>query len=210
MHQRVWRFVGYFELNAGWIFLPLLAFSLASASAQTATNVLPPLAPAYPEMPPTFLEQQKSIVEQHVLITSVIASSLSAFVVGLLMQIFRTKQQTGPSPETVARRALEKLRTQPEDGRLLSEVSQILRHYFVAALNFPAGELTTAELQSALAQSKQINPGLAEAISRFLREGDERKFSKTNVSAPLNAVDHALEILDQAEIQRQAACATQK
>src|SRR5882757_4117459 len=100
------------------IFLP---FAIIAAD----TNALPPLAPAYSEMPPTFVERQHNMLRQHSLATSVIASSLSAFVVGFLWQIFKPRQRAGPSAEIIARHALEKLQNRQEDGALLSEVSQV-------------------------------------------------------------------------------------
>ncbi len=59
-------------------------------------------------------------------------------------------------PEMVAREALAKLRCQTEDGKVLSEVSQILRRYFSTAFQFPPGELTTAEFSVALACNDKI------------------------------------------------------
>ena len=105
-------------------------------------------------------------------------------------------------PETVARQALAKLQPQPEDGKLLSEVSQILRRYVAAAFELPAAEMTTAEFCTALAGNEKIGAELTQTISNFLRECDERKFSLSSAAAPLNAAARALELVASAETRR--------
>ena len=99
----------------------------------------------------------------------------------------------------VAREALAKLQRQPEDGNVLSQISQILRRYVGAAFQFPSGEATTAEFSAALAGSEKIGAELAQTISSFLHECDERKFSPANPTAPLNAATRALEIISLVE-----------
>src|ERR1017187_1555252 len=55
-------FIGCSVLDVGcWMFL-CFTFSALSSFAQTSTNTLPPLAPAYPELPPTFWEQHESTI----------------------------------------------------------------------------------------------------------------------------------------------------
>ena len=77
----------------------------------------------------------------------------------------RPKPPVVVPPEVQARKALEPLRQQPEDGALLSRVSQILRHYVAAAFDLPPGELTTAEFCRAIAGHAQIGPELSAALS---------------------------------------------
>jgi len=163
--------------------------------AQRSTNTLPPLAPAYPEMPPTFWEQHGTAV----LLGSLVFLALAGLA---LWQIFKPKPPPVVPPEIVARQALQKLQQWTEDGNVLSEVSQILRRYFLAAFKLPAGEFTTAEFYSTLAGAKEIHFDIGDAVSRFLRECDERKFSPATATAPLQAASRALEFVELAERHR--------
>jgi hypothetical protein len=115
-------------------------------------------------------------------------------------------------PEILAREALTKLLRQPEDGKILSEVSQILRRYVITAFELPAAELTTTEFCAALAASEKVGAELAQTISSFLRECDGRKFSPASEPAPLNAAERALELIALAEEvrDRRDACPTKK
>jgi hypothetical protein len=170
----------------------LLIFSKLSLSAQTPANALSPLSPAYPEMPPTFWERHES--------TIVIAGLAVLAVVFLFLRVWlRPKPPVVLPLEALTRQALMRLQGQPEDGKMLSEISQLLRRYFSAALDFPAGELTTAEFSTALAGCTRISAELAGAVSDFLRECDERKFSTATATAPAGAAQRALEILSLAE-----------
>lgn len=161
-------------------------------SAQTATNELSALAPAYGEMPPTFWEQHESAV-----ILGVFAFLAVALL--FLRVWLRPKSKVILPPEVVAREALARLQRQPEDGKVLGEVSQILRRYVIAAFELPAVELTTAEFCAALAASEKVGAELAQAISGFLRGCDERKFSSSPAAVPLNAAARALELVSAAE-----------
>ena len=80
----------------------------------------------------------------------------------------------------------------------MSEASQILRRYVITAFELPAAELTTTEFCAALAASERIGGELAAAVSSFLRECDERKFSPPP-AATLNAATRALELISLAE-----------
>ena len=143
---------------------------LPFAAIAAKTNDLPKLVPAYGELSPTFWEQHQAAI--------IIASfAFLAFVFLFVKTMLRPESPKILSPETVARQALAKLQGQPEDGKLLSEVSQILRRYISAAFELPAAELTTAEFCAALVANEKIGAELAGTISDFLRECDERKFS---------------------------------
>jgi hypothetical protein len=107
-------------------------------------------------------------------------------------------------PEVQARQALEPLRQQPEDGALLSRVSQVLRHYVATAFDLPPGELTTAEFCAAIAAHGPIGPELSTALSEFLRQCDQRKFSPPAPAPPFSAVAQALKLIDQAQTCRHA------
>jgi len=83
---------------------------------------------------------------------------LLALVSAAAWFLTRPKPPVVVPPDVQARLALEPLRQQPEDGVLLSRVSQILRHYVGAAFDLPPGELTTAEFCHAIDGHTQIGP----------------------------------------------------
>jgi len=181
----------------------LFVFLSSTLSAQTSTNVLPPLAPAYLEMPPTFWEQHQSAI--------IVAGFAFLAVAFLFLRVWlRPETPVILPPDVLARQTLAKLQSQFEDRRLLSEVSQCLRHYVSEILHLSNHELTTAEFCSVIARNQQIGMELAETISNFLRECDVRKFSPANSATPLNAVNRALKLiaLAEQETHRQDACAT--
>ena len=190
------------------------SFGDSRAFSQTATNALPALSPAYGELPPTFLERSELTPAYWsqpctVIMVGGIVGIVLAAVTGIL---FMPIQTTVRPSEADARSALAKLTHQPEDGKLLSEVSQILRRYVAAAFELPSGEMTTVEFSAAIAGNEKIGAELAQTISSFLRECDERKFSPVNSSAPLNAATRALELISLAEKvrDRRDACPTTK
>jgi hypothetical protein len=170
------------------LFLP---FAVVAAD----TNALPALAPAYPEIPPTFLEQHRAAL--------VIGGFL--FIIAQSLWLYKFMMRTQPaaeSPENLARTALDRLEDEPEDGNVLSEVSSILRRYFAATFRTPGEESTTAEFISALARNQDSGPALAERLASFLRECDARKFSPANTAAPLDAAGRALHLVNEAEALR--------
>jgi len=116
----------------------------------------------------------------------------------------RPKPPVVVAPEEQARGALEPLREKPEDGALLSRVSQVLRHYVTAAFHLPPEELTTAEFCRAMSGQGRIGPDLSAALSEFLRQCDERKFSPPAPTPPLSAVAQALKLIEQAQARRAA------
>jgi hypothetical protein len=146
-------------------------------------------------MPPTFWDQYSLWV----ILFGVL---LLALVCAVAWVLTRPKPPMVVPPEVRARQALEPLRQQPEEGVLLSRVSQILRHYVAAAFGLPSGEFTTAEFCRAIDGHAQIGPELSAALSEFLRQCDQRKFSPPAPVPPLNAVAQALKLLDQAQNRR--------
>jgi len=170
---------------AGILFLP---FAVIAAD----TNALPPLVPAYGEIPPTFWEQYKALV----------MTGACVFVFFLALGVWFLLKPRPPvllSPAFIAREALKKLQHQPEEGRLLSEVSQIFRRYVGAVFGFPAGEMTTAEFSAALAADTRAGPQVAEVLTSFLHACDKDKFTAHNAAPPLNAVERALQLVEQIE-----------
>ena len=175
--------------------LVLLTFSTSSICAQTTTNAQPALVPPYAELPPTFWEQHKIAVVVGGLLFLV---AQSIFLWKLLMRL----QPAIEPPQNVACATLTRLLDEPENGRVLSEVSQILRRYLGAAFQMPGVELTTAEFIAALARNEKIGPELSKSLADFLRECDVRKFSAAPATPPLDAAERALQLVHQAEARR--------
>ena len=169
-----------------FFFASILFLPFAATAADT--NALPALIPAYGEIPPTFWEQNRMVVIIDVIV-------FLAVVMAVAWEVFRPKPVLVLPPEKIAREALTKLQAQPEDGKLLSEVSQILRRYVGAVFGFPGGEMTTAEFCAAISGREKIGTELAGATASFLRECDVRKFSSANSATPVNAVNRALELV---------------
>jgi hypothetical protein len=111
----------------------------------------------------------------------------------------RRKPVALPAPEAVARQALDPLRRQPEEGVLLSRVSQVLRHYLIAAFGLPPEELTSTEFCGVLGENQGVGPELAAGIAEFLRRCDERKFAPAVPQPALGAVEQALAFIKAAE-----------
>ena len=178
--------------------LMLLAPALSlAAAAPISSDDIPPLRPPHGEMAPTFWE--------HYGLWVVIAGVLLlALVCGVAWLLTRPKPPVVVPPEVQASQALELLRQQPEDGALLSRVSQILRHYVTDAFDLPPGELTTAEFCAMIATHFSIGPELSVALSEFLHECDQRKFSQSSPAAPFGATAQALKLIDQAQTRRLA------
>jgi hypothetical protein len=211
-HAHTRRFIGCSMLDVGCSMFLVLVSSSFALSAQTSTNALPPLSPAYPPMPPAFWEQHGPAI----LIGGCIFLTLAAIV---LWMIFKSRPQRALPPEVVAREALAQLLRRPEDGKVLSEVSQILRGYVIAVLGLPPAKMTTAEICEALASQEIIGAEAVQSISNFLRECDERKFSTAarssaftrpgppeggtpNLLPPLDATSRALELVARIEKRR--------
>ena len=178
--------------------LCLLAPALSlSAASPASPDAIPPLRPPHAEMPPTFWEQ-------HGMWVVIAGILLLALVCAAVWFLTRPRPPVVVPPDVQARLALEPLREQPEDGALLSRVSQILRHYVAAAFDLPSGELTTAEVCRAIDGHASIGPELSAALSEFLRQCDQRKFSPPAPAPPFSAVAQALKLIDQAQARRLA------
>jgi len=186
----------------------LIASSVYAAEDLAESNSLPALRPPRPELPPSFWELYGAwAIASGILVTLV--------VVALVLYLMRLKPVAVEPPQTTARRSLESLRGRPEDGNLLSRVSQVLRHYMAATFSLPPGEMTTAEFKSTIAGREEIGPELAQRVGDFLRECDERKFAPLpRVPPPLpekrpaGAVSRALELIGLAEGRKTALAET--
>lgn len=165
-----------------------------SASAQDADKI-PKLAPPYPELPPTFWEQHGNAI----IFSGIVLVLLVAFGVWLGL---RKKPVAIVPPEVRARNELKALQAMPEDGAVLSKVSQALRRYFIAAFGLPPGEYTTAEFYRVISGNATIGGKLSASVAAFLRNCDENKFSPVSAT-PLSAVARALELIERGEALRQ-------
>jgi hypothetical protein len=192
--------IGRWALNVQCSMFPLAIVFLAAtlplpAQANAiATNTPLTLLPPYGELPPTFWEQHATAV-------IVVGLGLIILVTLTLSLLFRPKPKIIIPPAAQARQALEQLRQQPEDGAVLSRVSQIVQNYFIAAFRLPPGEFTTAEFSRALAGREELSAELSTAAASFLSDCDDRKFSPAT-SEPLDAVSRALQLVAQAEQRR--------
>jgi hypothetical protein len=101
-----------------------------------------------------------------------------------------------------AREALENLRQQPEDGAMLSRVSQVVRNYFIAVFQLVPGELTTTEFSREISCSEKVGVELSTAAANFLRDCDDRKFPAATALAKLDAANQALKLIERAEQRR--------
>ncbi|HEX3625830.1 MAG TPA: hypothetical protein VH280_10440 [Verrucomicrobiae bacterium] len=200
------RFIGrsMFDVRCSMFLSFFFVLAAPRLFGQSRTNALPQLFPPDAPIPPTFLEQHG--------VTVLVGGLILLVLVGVVVwAIFKPKVEAVLPPATAAREALAKCKRRPEDRNVLGEVSQALRHYIGAVLEFPSGEYTTAEFCAELDRSATLTPELRLAISEFLRACDEQKFSPAISSAPLNAVDRALEFIDLVEkAHTQDACANQR
>jgi hypothetical protein len=174
----------------------LIVFSTSALTLAANTNNLPDpassLQPPRGEILPTFWEQYGTwIMLAGVLLTGAIA---------LVVWLGTRPKPAVPVPWSVqARRQLEPLRGQPEDGRLLSEVSQIVRHYIAAAFGLSSDEATTSEFCRTLAACEKIGTELSADLSSFFKECDLRKFAPTPPASAYGVVGRSLKIIEVAE-----------
>ncbi len=155
-------------------------------------DAIPLLRPPRGELPPGFWEKYGLL--------TVVGALLAFGLLGVaLWFLTRRKPVAMPAPETLARQALEPLRRQPEAGALLSRVSQILRHYLIAAFGLPPEELTRTEFCRVLLDNREVGPELSAGIGEFLRRCDERKFAPSVPQPALGAAEQALEFIQAAE-----------
>lgn len=177
--------------SGGLLGLALVCLALRGLAQDAMPKLLPPLG----EIPPSFWEQHGNTV----MISALFGLLLLAFGVWLLL---RPRPVVAPPPDLQARRALEALLPQPEDGQAISRASQILRRYVQAAFQLPAGEPTTTEFCELIANRDDIGEPLTRVLADFLRQCDERKFARSESSPALGAAARALELVGQGEARR--------
>jgi hypothetical protein len=171
----------------------LLALLPGSSFSQSQDDVPPLLAPLK-EIPATFWEQHCLLI--------VVLGSLGIVVVVATIWRWLQHKPTVPVPiEIQTRNELELLKLPAEDGKTVSRISQVLKHYFVVAFDIPSSEMTTTEFNRAFAASENAGSDLAASVSDFLRQCDERKFSPS-AGVQASACSRALELLQQGEARR--------
>jgi len=206
-----WSFTGHWSLVIGHFYremsaslrrrlrgkklLGLIVFCLVLVgSALAAGDDIPSLRPPRAELRPTFWEQHG----WQIVLAAVLFAGLTAF---FLTWRRGPKPSVIIPPEALARAALEALRGQAEDVRVIAEISRILRHYAIAAFALPPGELTTTEIQKAL-KACEANPELANDVICFLRDCDEWKFGPFPSASRVGAVARALELVEKIQTNR--------
>lgn len=170
----------------------LVSLSLLAADANGTDSTSSSLRPPRGEIPASFWEQHGPwILAGAVLLTAVL---------GLAAWFVTRPKAVVPVPlATLAKQELESLRQLPEDGLLLSRVSQIVRRYFAAMFYLSTGEQTTAEFCKSVQQDGKVSSGLAKKVCEFLVHCDIRKFAPAAPPGPSGAVEQALAILDLAQ-----------
>ena len=177
-----------------WIF-SLFFLSALSLCAQSGTNGLPALIPAYGPIQPSFWGQHRTAI--------ILLGIISLIIIGLITWlVLRPRPPVAMPPEVVARAALANLANEPETGIELTKISQVLRQYVITAFGLPPAELTTAEFCTTVNQVGKIGPEEAQSIASFLHECDQRKFAPAKGGQPLNAASRALEIVSHLEERR--------
>ena len=179
--------------HASYVVQVLLLFPFL-ASAQSTTNDIPPLRPALPEIAPTLWEQHGFLI----VMAGVVVIALTAAAIVWLLQ---PKPPVPVLIETQTRNELELLNAPDADGKTISRVSQVLKHYIAVAFELPPGEMTTVEFSRAVAGSEKVGRELATSVSEFLRQCDEQKFLP-NTGVQASACSRALELVEQGEARR--------
>ncbi len=169
------------------------------AAGAPDTNEIPALIPPRPELLPSFWEQNRTWV--------LLVTAAAALAVGMVIWVLtRARPPAQVPPGKQARDSLQALASKQEDRFLLSEVSRILKGYFIAAFGLPPGEFTTAEFRHRLQAVPTINPEFSIKIGCFLERCDERKFAlASEPESPMGAVAQATELVNAAEQLRAAS-----
>jgi hypothetical protein len=169
--------------------------SIRGATNSAPEDEIPQLRPPRSELPASVWEQDGPWI----VAGGVVSLALAGTAVWFLA---RPRTKAPLPPEVQVRRELEPLRSQPEDGFLLSRVSQSIRRYAAAAFGLPPTELTTTEFCRAMSNDEKVGPELTSNLTDFLRECDRRKFAPNPPAQPIDAVGRALKLIELAEARR--------
>ena len=173
-----------------WLSL-VVGLAMNALGQQESPKLQPPLG----EIPPTFWEQHGTTV------MVLVPASMLLLAMGIWL-LLRPKPVVLPPPEVQTRTALEALSQMPEDGKVISRASQLLRRYVQAVFQLPPGEPTTTEFCKLIADRNDIGEKLAKALADFLRQCDEQKFARMDSPTPIGAAARALELVGQGETRR--------
>jgi hypothetical protein len=174
----------------------LILFFLLTAPVFADTNLvspdeIPPLRPPRGELAPTYWERHGA--------WPAVFGGLAVLLVGAgVWLLLRPKPLVPIPPAVAAHQELDPLANQPENGVILSRISQVVRRYFCVAFGLPPGELTTAEFARELEGREKVGAALSTAVNAFLRECDRRKFAPSPPPTPLGAAGLAARLIDQA------------
>lgn len=166
---------------------------LAATARALDTNKIPDLKPPLTELPPTWWELN---------LWSVIGTALVIFAVSmaLVRLCFRPRLASELAPEMVARAALAKLRSAPDDASTAAEVGRQLSRFAQAVLALPPGELTTDEtLRAAAARPTPLPAPLQAKLAALLRECDACRFAPTPPAGGSGLGGRALELATELE-----------
>lgn len=186
-----WKLLIWVALALG----ALAAFGLPTTN--TVNEVIPPLRPPRPEMPPDYWEQNGFWV----VTGCVVVLTLS---VATALLVLRPRRVVEPEPAARARRELEPLSATEETGPVLSRISQVVKEYFRDTFSLPRQEQTTAEFCGVVAANQRVGPELACGISDFLRRCDMRKFALRPPADGSGAAVEALKLVQAGELRRGA------
>lgn len=178
-----------------WLLMLFVGRTAMGITNRPPPEVIPPLRPPRGEIPPSFWEQHSAWV-------IVLGVLLLGLVAGAIWWLRRPRPAIVVEPETQARQELEPLRGRPEDGAVLSRISQILRRYVVAAFRLPPGEATTADFCRAMAEDGRLGSELSASLSDFMRSCDEHKFAPPAPRPALGAVERGFKLIEIAEVRR--------
>src|ERR1051326_1700532 len=130
---------GFRVLALAFIFLPLPAFTATNIS--TAGDDLPQLRPPRAEIPPSFWENYGVwVIAGCILLVALIGVAV--------WPLTRPKPPIMIAPPIRAKQTLEPLLTKAENGLVLSQVSQALRHYAIEAFGLPPVDQTSMDFRS--------------------------------------------------------------
>jgi hypothetical protein len=171
------------------------ALPLQAATNSGSENEILKLSPPHAELPASFREQYGFWI----VIGTVV---LLALVVAAVWWMLRPKPSIPAPIEILSRKELEALCQRSEDGRVLSQVSRVLRRYVTGAFGLPPDELTTSEFCRVSAAHEKIGPDLAVRVGDFLRQCDKLKFAPAGRPMPIGAAARALELVELGEARR--------
>lgn len=162
----------------------------------SGTDEIPPLNPPMEELPATLWERHG----QRIFLGT--AGALCAGGLGAALWFNRRREERERDPAEFARAQLHDLEGKPEDGKVLTAASRVVKGYFSAAFGLGGVELTTTEFLAELGAQRGIKEDLKHDAQAFLQECDLRKFSPAPPLAAHPALPRAFDLVKRAEAAR--------